>query len=148
MCSYLKKLRENVFPEGQLCVFLHTHAAHRSAAVKATAEQFGIDLMFIPPGCIDRLQPLDHRVFGVLKAFSRQQWRMQYHETTGGKTTREKIAPNLVKAWDRITQEVIESAWDIYEADWGEDEIDSGGREGWDGEYVPDISLADLRDQE
>jgi hypothetical protein len=30
------------------------------------------------------------------------------------------IGHNLVKAWGRSTHEVIESAWDIYEADWGE----------------------------
>jgi hypothetical protein len=148
MCSYLAHLRQTIFPHGKLLLLLDTYAAHGSAAVKDTAEQLGIDLVFIPPGCTDRLQPLDRRVFGVLKAFARQQWRMQYHQTKGRKISRQMIADNLMKAWKRITQDVIESSWDLYEADWGEDVIDSGEEGDQDGEYVPGISLTDLQDQE
>jgi hypothetical protein len=50
-------------------------SAHRTAVTKATAEALGIQFVLIPPGCTDILQPLNRRIFGVLKAHARQLWR-------------------------------------------------------------------------
>jgi hypothetical protein len=65
---YLKLLRSEFFPDGRLVVLLETYSAHRTNLVREAAEQCGIELMFIPPGCAERLQPLDLRGFGVLKS--------------------------------------------------------------------------------
>jgi hypothetical protein len=72
--------------------------------------QWGIELVFIAPGCTDRLPPLDQRTFGVLKAHAREVWRTHYQTTHGAKTTRSMMAGNLLIAWERITPEIIESA--------------------------------------
>jgi hypothetical protein len=137
MCEYFTYLKEQHYPEGRLVIVLDTYSAHRAEIVKNAARGLGFKLKFIPPGCTDRLQPLDRRVFGVMKSYGRQQWRRNYHANEGGKTTRAQMAQNLVEAWDRITPEVIDSAWNIY---WTEDGGDEGPDEKEDPKdptYVP-----------
>jgi hypothetical protein len=71
MCRYFQSLRTNRFCDQQpLIVILDTYVAHRAHLVRSMARQCNITLVFIPPGCTDRLQPLDRRVFGVLKAYA------------------------------------------------------------------------------
>jgi hypothetical protein len=70
--------------------------------------------MFIPPGYTERLQSLDRRVFGVLKACTRQMWRTQYHETMAQKVTKAMVAEGLSEAWNQITTGTIDCAWCVY----------------------------------
>jgi hypothetical protein len=93
--------------------------AHRSKQVRKIAQRGKIKLVFISPGWTDKLQPLDWRVFGVLEAYARQPWGHRDHETHGVKTTGEQMAIDLCEAWWRITQGLIQEAWDIYDGeDW------------------------------
>jgi hypothetical protein len=117
MCGYFGMLRRELFPEGPLVVILDTYSAHRSREVREVAQLWEIELLFIPPGCTDKLQPLDCRVFGVLKAYARKLWREQYHASHGGKTTRPMMAANLCVAWRRITEGLVQDAWSIYYED-------------------------------
>jgi hypothetical protein len=88
--------------------------------VREIAQLWEIQLVFIPPGCTDKLQPLDRRILGVLKSYARQLWRKQYRESRSVKTIRSMMAANSCKAWGRITAGLIQEAWDIYgEEDWG-----------------------------
>jgi hypothetical protein len=137
MCRYFAHLRERLFPEGPIILLLDCYSAHRCQLVRTAAEHWRIDLVFIPPGCTDLLQPLDRRVFGVLKAHARQVWRVQYHNSHGGKTTRQMMAKNLIDSWDSVTPEVIRSAWNCYEVNWSEDLIDPSAPESSDDEYQP-----------
>jgi hypothetical protein len=146
MCGYFHELRRKLFPTGDVLLILDTYAAHRSADVRAVATLYEIELVFIPPGCTDRLQPLDRKVFGALKSFARQQWRRHYHETFGAKVKRSTIAQGLVEAWNRLTPKPIEAAWEIYEKGWNleEQEVEPSGLE--DEEYQQLISIYDLLD--
>jgi hypothetical protein len=146
MCSYLHHLRQiPEYADGPLVVILDTYSAHRTAAVKATAEELGIELEFIPPGCTDLLQPLDRRVFGVLKSYGRQQWTKHHVATHGGKTSRAFMADSLVKAWGRISSSVIQSAWRAYLTEDGEEEdeeMDDPGDETYRPPLTPDLDDA------
>jgi hypothetical protein len=98
MCRYVEELRATHCPDGGLVVILDTYSAHRTDAVKSTAAQLGIRLEFIPPGCTDLLEPLDRRIFGVLKSDGRQHWREHSTQTGGRKTTRKEMADSLLRA--------------------------------------------------
>jgi hypothetical protein len=148
MCSYFSLWRTHVYAEGPLVLMLGTYPVHRTQIVRTTAEQWGIELLFIPPGCTDRLQPLDRKIFGVLKGYARQLWRQQYHATHGGKTTRSRMASNLMEAWDRISPEVIEAASVIDQGDWGANVSDDAETDLDDTEYHPEITRDDLQDLE
>jgi hypothetical protein len=119
MCRYFAMLRQELYRAGPLIVILDAYAAHRSREVQEIARVWEIQLVFIPPGRTDKLQPLDRRVFGVLKSHARQLWRKQYKASGGAKTTRSMMAANLCEAWRRITERLIQVAWDIYDGeDW------------------------------
>jgi hypothetical protein len=146
MCRYFELLRVHLDPDGPLVLVLDTYSAHRAEAVRAAAAIWNIELLFIPPGCTDRLQPLDRKVFGVLKGYARQLWRQQYHDSHGGKTTRAKMASNLIEAWDRIAPHVIESAWSIDTNDWGVNSSEDDEEDLADREYHLEITVEGLLD--
>ena len=145
MCRYFQLLREHLYPTGPLVVLLDTYAAHRSAATKEAAARLEIELVFIPPGCTDQLQPLDRRVFGVLKAHAREIWRAHYHQTQGAKTTRSMMAENLLISWERITPDIIESSWDIFQDGW---EVEEADTQMDDGEFRMQMTQQDIDDLE
>ena len=41
---------------------------------KEKARALDIELVFVPPGCTDIVQPLDIKVFGALKSYARMLW--------------------------------------------------------------------------
>jgi hypothetical protein len=123
-----------------------TYSVYHTNLVREAAEQCGAKLVFIPPGCTDRSQPLDLRVLGVLKSYARQLWRTQYHRSHGAKTSRAQMAKNHIDAWDRISPDVIESAWAIYRRDWALYDSEDAEAELVDGEYQPDVRREDLED--
>jgi hypothetical protein len=146
MANYFRLLREHLYPTGPLVVLLETFAAHLAAVTKAAVEQRGIKLAYIPPGSTESLQPLDRRIFGIFKAYARQLWRTHYHKTHGKKTTRSMMANNLLIAWDRITADFVNSAWDIYQIGWNEDASGEEEPENGDEEFRPQMTQLDVDD--
>jgi hypothetical protein len=101
------------------------------------AVELGFELVFVPPGCIDRLQPLDRCVFGVMKSYGCRQWWGTHHANKGERTTGAQMAANLVKAWERILREVINSPWNIYWLEAGADDGPDETDDPKDKTYVP-----------
>jgi transposase len=97
MCGYFERLR-TIYPDGVLVVMLDSYSAHRSEIVKEYARGLKIKLLFIPPRCTDRLQPLERRIFGILKTHARRMWRKHYHETNSEKELREMMTARLLEA--------------------------------------------------
>jgi hypothetical protein len=147
MACYFRYLRTELFPEGPILLILDADSAHRAQIARDAARLFNVDLLFIPPGCTDRVQPLDRKVFGVLKAYARQMWRRAYHEMAGAKITKPQMAQHLVTAWSRVRWEVIDSAWSIYLQDpaFEEQSDDDDPR---DGDYELRMTTRDLEDLE
>jgi hypothetical protein len=93
---------EEHYPTSPLVVICDVYPAHRTDAVGGMALTRDVDVVFIPPGCTDRLQPLDRRVFGVLKAYARQQWQGHNRKQFGPEQTRAEMAADLEDAWDAM----------------------------------------------
>jgi hypothetical protein len=115
MTQWLRYLREKVYPTGPLLLIMDTYSAHRCEQTKSVARELEIDLEFIPPGCTDRLQPCDRRLFGVLKAKARKYWRWRHRCFGTAKTTHADMMEILVKCWKEITQDAVTRAWEIYD---------------------------------
>jgi hypothetical protein len=67
MMQSLKWLRGTRPAEERLLEVRDMFLAHRDAKVKTVVARFNIELMFIPVGMTDKVQSLDHRIFGSLK---------------------------------------------------------------------------------
>jgi hypothetical protein len=135
MSRDLGVLREHVYPTGPLVIMLGLFSAHRTSLTRAAAEVLGIQVVFIPSGCTDILQPLDRRVFGVLREHARQLLQIQYHAMHSAKTSLIQMAENLIVSWDRIIPDLINRGWDLYEGEW--EELASAESEGSDREFHP-----------
>ena len=136
MLHYLEVLHEHV--NHPCALVLDTYAAHRTASVRARAQELGIDLIFIPPGATDLYQPLDRKIFGCLKAYAKRLWRQHYILHKGDRITRKEIAVHITEAWSCVTPLCIESAWSIYdgEDDFVNEETDDDMEDLTDTEYV------------
>ena len=112
--EYLLHIAE-YFNNEEVHLILDVYAAHRTELVKETARNNNITLYFIPPGCTDLVQPLDVKVFGALKATARKLFRERYLGVACPKVTSKDAVQNLIKAWESVSNQLAEDAWDIYE---------------------------------
>jgi hypothetical protein len=114
--DYLHHLRES-YPDGsELRLLLDCYSAHRTDAVRATADLLNIRLHFIPPGMTDEFQPLDRRVFGILKSYGKMLF-LRRLTTCVGRRTKQNAVQDLMAAWEHLLPTAIEAAWDIYESE-------------------------------
>jgi hypothetical protein len=88
-----------------LWLILDCYSVHCQEKVKCYANDLGINLLFIPPGLADELQPPDRFLFGVLKANSRCLYRANVTEL--GAMNKQIATASLVRTWEAVSSEVV-----------------------------------------
>jgi hypothetical protein len=73
--------------------------------MKCFATELGINLLFMPPGLTDELQPLDQPVFGVITVNCRRLYRANAAEL--GATNKQIATAFLGGAWEVVGSEVL-----------------------------------------
>ena len=111
---YLMHLREECGDQ-TIYLLLDVYACHRAQVSKDLADALDIKLKFIPAGQTDRLQPCDHRVFGALKATARSLFRTRQNNSPNEKRTKIHAVQDVIAAWERLSEEVVEEAWEMYQ---------------------------------
>jgi hypothetical protein len=104
-------------------LILDKYAAHRTNQVQALAADLGITMHLIPASCTDQLQPLDRRIFGILKAKARAKFYNAIGNDPGKvferqrnmERTKIEAVQDMVAAWEELSEDHVLSAWDIYE---------------------------------
>ena len=112
--EYLSMLREQYKGGEELYLILDSFSVHKSAAVQEFATGLNIHLLFIPAGMTDKLQPLDVRIFGVLKSIARSYLVREMQELADQKIGMPKAIQILVRSWEQLSSETITSAWSVY----------------------------------
>jgi transposase-like protein len=112
--QYLGLLRHHYADGSELHLLLDSYSAHRTQNIKDTAARLGINLHFIPPGMTDQFQPLDRKVFGVLKASAKSLFFRRVNKNPDVKRTKSDAVQDLISAWTNLADTTIEKAWDIY----------------------------------
>ena len=112
--QFLMSVRERFADDDPIYLLLDLYSVHRSDEIKELAENLGIHLVFIPPGMTDHYQPLDRRVFGVLKQYMRLLWRKEYMTDPLQRFSKRKAVQLLVPAWERISPQIIRSGWSVF----------------------------------
>jgi hypothetical protein len=90
-------------------------AAHRDAVVKEQARHLGIRLEFIPPGATGLCQPLDRRIFGILKQRAKARFDRRNLDWAQDEFRIGESIAILIECWDSITQEQVLSAWQHFQ---------------------------------
>lgn len=108
--DYLNHLRSQ-FEDGEIHIILDVFSAHRSVETKKAAEELGIHLHFIPAGYTDLFQPLDARIFAILKSYIRHMIRNYLRED---KIITKKDACNFfIRAWEKLTPAEIQESFNF-----------------------------------
>ena len=111
--TYLINLRLYFSDNNEIHLILDCYAAHRSEPVKEYAQLLNIILHFIPPGMTDEFQPLDRKIFGIVKAYAKRLYRMRIKKT--GKISKKDACQDMIQAWENIDEIPIFESWDIYQ---------------------------------
>jgi hypothetical protein len=110
---YMQHLRNHMGP-GELHLILDCYTAHRTEVIKRQAADQGITLHFVPPGLTDEFQPLDRKVFGVLKANARALFHTRMVNDPFANRTKIDAVQDMINCWEHLDHDVIEDAWEIY----------------------------------
>jgi hypothetical protein len=81
--QYFGLLRHYYPADSELYLMLDSYSAYRTEGVKERVRALNIRLSFIPPGMTDIFQPLDRKVFEVLKAFVKQLFLRRVNRSPG-----------------------------------------------------------------
>lgn len=110
MIRYLKWLKE--FKKGYILhVLWDLYASHKSEIVKSTAKDLEIGLSFIPAGQTDEWQPLDRRIFGILKSQACSQFDNQMISKNLDTFDLIDAIVILINCWSQITQSEVINSW-------------------------------------
>lgn len=112
MLEYLDYFHKQIAGQKECALILDCLAAHRTPAVISKANSLGIELIFVPANGTGYYQPLDRRVFGVLKSKLRS---IAGSKAFSGKDRHRIITKHLMEAWDSIknNEPLLKSAWNM-----------------------------------
>jgi hypothetical protein len=106
--EYLKWLRKRRPGCQRLVLIWDAFSAHGDQTVRETATRLNIQLIFIPPGMTDKLQPLDHRIFGSLKARAKAPIIRHF----GGDHNLFQSVQMMMESWDKMGEDERLDSWD------------------------------------
>ena len=112
--EYLKKLREHFGDNKPIHLVLDCYKTHKSEVTKNLAKNLNMSLHFIPPGMTDAFQPLDRKIFGIVKAFAKRLYRQRI-KNSNGIIKKADACQDMISAWNQIQDCSILDAWDIYD---------------------------------
>jgi len=110
MISYIKYLIQ-IHGSDKFVLVLDSYSVHKKVSEKFKENNF--KLLFIPPGATGLLQPLDKKVFGVLKSKGKSKW-INYYNSTEGKTPSYSISTKFIlESWSELSEELILTSWEL-----------------------------------
>lgn len=120
--EYLMWLREYYGDDDKIYLVMDCYSVHRTERVKDLARTLNIEIMFVPPGATDNLQPLDRCIFGAMKGIARRKWRRMYDLGEKERMGKQDMTKILVASWEAVSPHLLEQAWNIYNPEDDEDE--------------------------
>ena len=103
--------------KGKKCALvLDRYASHVSDNTQNVADSLGIKLIYIPTSATDEYQPLDKRVFGILKSMASSAFDDKVFEEQNA-FTKQEAADLFVTLWKRLSYHAIMSAWEDNDTD-------------------------------
>ena len=108
--EYLNYIKSLFNDNQEIHVILDIYSSHRSEETKNAARDLGIILHFIPAGYTDLYQPLDMKIFAIIKAYLRHMIRVYLRE--GRIMTKADACALMIRAWEKLEPEKIQEAFD------------------------------------
>lgn len=114
MCQYIKWLSEQVNNE-PCCLVLDVYSTHKDAIVRELAQSLQIDLIFVPANGTGSFQPLDRKIFGIIKAKMKKAWDISRRKAIEGNSVWNKAlaARTFKEILNKVSSHAYKSAWNI-----------------------------------
>ena len=110
MKTYLDWLSRTMGP-GKIALVLDVYKAHVNEEVRSYADSKNIELIFVPACGTGMLQPLDIRIFGIVKEKLTEHQRL--HPVPNNKLRFKYIYKTMINIWQSINKKAFKEAWDI-----------------------------------
>jgi hypothetical protein len=78
-------------------------------------EDLNIEIYYIPASATNVFQPLDRRVFGILKSQARRLFHRRVNENHLHWRTKSEACEDLMTAWAPLSHKVLLAGWDLYD---------------------------------
>jgi len=113
MSRYLHWLSE--YMSGQpFALVLDIYTTHIADEIRDIATQLGIECIYVPANGTGQYQPLDRRIFGIVKKqLAKQELHSSQIEAAKPKELFGIVHEKVLKIWENISTAAINSAWDI-----------------------------------
>jgi hypothetical protein len=93
-----------------MAVVIDQAPCHMTIDVALEAARLGMALSVVPPGSTGKCQPMDVRVFGVLKRKQSKRYDDVMRECPGKARTKADAVRTIIDAWAEIDANVVTSA--------------------------------------
>ena len=95
-------------------LILDRYSSHMTDAVQMKAQRLNIRLVYIPTSATEKFQPLDARIFGIVKSMAASKFDDHVFETQDA-YTKSQAADLFLQCWNRISSSTVIDAWDLCE---------------------------------
>jgi len=113
MEQYLKWI-SFVMKAERFALIVDCFKAHINEKVKKLAENLGIELIIVPACGTGIYQPLDRKIFGIVKAKLRSaENQKSIRELKDEQSRYNIICQQMEKAWKEVSYKALQSAWNI-----------------------------------
>ena len=145
MMKYLEMVHRWVNSEPCVLI-LDRYSAHTMESVIAKAAELHIELIFIPTSATDKYQPLDKRIFGILKSMAAKDFSdYVFHRNSG--FTKAEAADLFVDCWKKLSIDAVLTSWRLCENE-EEDKIDEEFTVSSSNEYEEEEDIGELDDDD
>ncbi len=108
---YLKHVHKNLAKKHPCALIMDVYPAHRTKDVIRMAGLLQIELIYVPANGTGVFQPLDNKIYGILK--SKLRAKANKTGVLAGPERWKNLASLLKDVWDEIDENHLRSAWDI-----------------------------------
>lgn len=107
----------------KILLLCDSFGAHHTDRAKQKAQELNIDIILIPPGATDECQPLDCRIFGIIKALGRKELNRRLaaniktsidegsHNFEIPVVTKADAAQILIRIWENLSKNQVRAGW-------------------------------------
>jgi hypothetical protein len=91
----------------------HHGSVHTTDEATETAEEHGIENIWVPKGATGKYRPLVRRAFGALKSKGQAKWKFIFSQECGKQCTKEITAELLLQSRAELSDSAVEVGWDF-----------------------------------
>ena len=109
--AFLNYIKSEFDENEEVHIILDTFSAHKAEEIIDSAKELGLVLHFIPPGLTDLYQPLDVKIFAIIKAYLKHMLRTYLRDDR--EMSKKEACKCMIAAWEKLPIDAVEESFDF-----------------------------------